>query len=358
MYDRYNIDLNADYLDNVCTHHYRWGMFPTIRMVELYNIRHDFPSIIPALETSAIRQMFAELSANYANDSYVRNRFMKLCGYKNVCYPLSDMYRTLGDISITLRTIANTHDISNYDKFARMIELTQHSDQVPVLYSRAEKWTDTKTETPNETTSTTGEKSSTNITADTTQSENTITRTETNDTSKRKTGTERTDKTNTETNSGTDVTNNNSNKSLTENIVNGVTAFDDENFHNDTNSDKGNTETETGSKSTTYGHSKSDSGNDTITYNTTEVTDNDVSENVSNDTSTTKSITGSDNSESTETKTRTGENTLTDIGQRLINDNMSMAELTAREMALLSIFDTYLLSLANELCLKCVDEVW
>lgn len=402
MYDRYNVELSNDYLNNTCTMGNRFGMFPTVEMIEEYNTINSRPSIIPTKETSQLRALFAEVIPSTDNNLFVLNRFKKLVGYRNILFPLSKRYPTLQEMSNELYNITNVHDIANYGKFARMLEVITQQNNIPVSFNRIEQWENEKTITPNETITTEGETNITNTSTDNTDTDGTTTRTTETDSTLSKTGTTATAKTGTDSTAGTDTnaktgteTERNENsrelggtdttttdgeKTISEEITNGITTFDNSSFNNDTNKQTqsttedditvdvsyGQTISDDGTKTTTYNTTDTITKSGTVTYNTTDTTthnttdttDTDTTETTVNDLTTERTSTNTGSSEKTETKTRTGENEETSNGHRYINTGLSMAELIERENVLLPVFDMYLLSIAREITLSSVEEIY
>lgn len=394
MYDRYNIELDENYLDNICTFQNRAGMFPTIEMLETYNELHSNPSIIPDTANSRIRALFAELIPNTANDTFVALRFRKLCGYKNLYLPLSKRYPTLSELNSFISNITYTHDILNYDKFARMIYIIAHQENIPVDFEKYEKWSIEKTDTPNETVTTENETSKTSTINDTVDNDGTVTKVTAHNEDNAKTGTEATARTGTDTTtltktgtigestsnterlSGSDITDTDIDKSLNETKTEKIAPFDSASFNNDTESTTYTTESEQTDSTVSYGKVTTDTGTktttnnttdteqvthlttDTTTYNINDTKDIDITDTTTTDTTTERTATTTDSGELTETKTRTGENEAAENGERWINSGLSLEELINRENKLLPIFDVYLMSIAKEISLNCIDDVW
>lgn len=350
MFDRYNVELTTDYLNNVCTMGNRFGMFPTIEMIEEYNTINFRPSLIPTKETSQLMALFVEVIPSTDTPLFAINRFKKLVGYKNVLFPLSKRYPTLQEMANALMTIISAHDIANYDKFARMLQVVSEQNNIPIIFNRVESWESEKTATPNETTTIEGESSITNTTTDTIDSDNTRTKTGAVDTTDIKTGTETTTRTGTDsiarTKTGTD--------GINETVTEKVAPFDSNTFNNEHETSK--------TSATTYNTNESDNTThntiDTLTHNTTDTINSDITETVIDDNTTERSIANSGTTETTQTRTHTGENEEAENGKRLINTGLSMAELIEKESKLLPVFDMYLLSIAREITLSCIEEVY
>lgn len=330
MYDRYNVELTSDYLNNICTMGNRFGMFPTVEMIEEYNTINFRPSLIPTKETSQLRALFAEVIPSTDNNLFVLNRFKKLVGYRNILFPLSKRYPTLLEMSNELYNITTVHDIANYGKFARMLQIVTEQNNIPISYNKVEQWESEKTITPNETITTEGEINNTNNTSDTIETDSTGTDTITGTDTDRKTG--------------TDTTQTGNTKTVNETITNTVAPFDSENFNNESKATTTNNTTDNTTTTTTYDTT------DALTKNTTNTKVDNIS--------TERTATNTGNTEKTETKTRTGENTEAENGHRYINTGLSMAELIERENVLLPVFDMYLLSIAREITLSSVEEIY
>lgn len=330
MYDRYNVELSSDYLNNTCTMGNRFGMFPTVEMVEEYNTINFRPSIIPTKETSQLRALFAEVIPSTDNNLFVLNRFKKLVGYRNILFPLSKRYPTLLEMSNELYNITTVHDIANYGKFARMLQIVTEQNNIPISFNKVEQWESEKTITPNETITTEGEINNTSNMSDTTETDSTGTDTITGTDTNRKTG--------------TDTTQSGTTKTVNETVSNTVAPFDSDDFNNESKVTTANSTTDSTATSTTYNTS------DALTKNTTNTKVDNIS--------TERTATNTGNTEKTETKTRTGENTEAENGHRYINTGLSMAELIERENVLLPVFDMYLLSIAREITLSSVEEIY
>lgn len=374
MIDRYNIELTPDYLNNVCTAENRFGMYPTIEMIETYNTINFRNSILPDTTNSQLRALFAEVIPSTADNLFALNRFKKLVGYKNNIFPLSKRFPTLQEIATELTTITTVHDIANYDKFARMLQVVSEHNDIPVAFNRVEQWETEKTDTPNETVTTESEHTNTSNTTDSTDKTESGTYTKTGTEARVKTGTEATAKTGTETTAinetvtktGTDSTTAGNTKNVNESVTQKIAPFDSANYNNNEETTTTNNTNDNGTSTITYNTSDAKTGNDTLTHNTTETITHNTTDtttfNTTNsdntDTTTDRTIVNTDNSESTETKTKTGENESTENGKRLINTGLSMAELIERENILMPVFDMYLMSIAREITLTCIDEVW
>lgn len=374
MIDRYNIELTPDYLNNVCTADKRFGMYPTIEMIEMYNTINFRNSIVPDIENSQLRALFAQIIPTTADNLFAQNRFKKLVGYKNNIFPLSKRFPTLQEISNELTNISTVHDVANYDKFARMLQIVSEHNDIPVSFNRVETWETEKTDTPNETITTESETTNNGHTTDNTEKTETGTAGKTGTEATVKTGTEATAKTGTETTginetntkTGTDSTLADNHKSINETVTQKVAPFDSDSYNNNEETTTTNQTNDNGMSSTTYNTTDTKTGTDTLTHNTTETithnTTNTTTYNTTdtdNTTTTTdRTIANTDSGEKSETKTRTGENEATENGKRLINTGLSMAELIERENVLMPVFDMYLMSIAREITLTCVDDVW
>lgn len=446
MWDRYNIVLNNDYF-NKCDKQHRYGMFPTFEILNHYLRDNNLPALMPTNETSPLIQLFETVLEHGIGDEFFFRRFYELYNYRNCCLPISNRFPNLDSICDRLRHMWVTHDMTNYNKFLRLMALVNRDDEFDPLYDKIEKWTATKTETPDTTETTSGSVTTANTTdvtidvslsrTDTgtvdTTTENTGTETIEN------TGTETTAKTGTETNvldgtlsnrgtenrtitntqtkTGTDTTTNNlkethggttttesdNTRTVAENKTTGVTSFDqtalfindDTLDTNGTISDDGETVvrhgqtiTNTGTSTIEHNTATTDTGANNLTLNTTQITDNTdtTTYNTSDtktlntenektlntetvvDTDTSLSTTGTTNTTnetvfdgsetSSLTKTKTGENLLEDVGKRLTNSGLSIAELQAREEQYKNLFDMYLNSVMSELSLFTVEEIW
>lgn len=394
MIDRYNIELTPDYLNNVCTADKRFGMYPTIEMIEKFNEINSNHSILPDTEQSRIRALFAELIPQTAEQNFIETRFIKLCGYKNTFIPLSKRFSNLGEIGDFIRNIAYTHDIVNYDKFARMIEVIANQENIPVDFDKYEKWQIDKTDTPNETITTENETTNTTNISDTTETDGTVTKAISDDTTSSKTGTEALQKTGTDTKTltktgtiseaisntkemdNTETTSETDYKTMSETKTETIAPFDSTNFNNDrqtetsgsnddqlskTVSNDGET-TETGTKTTTNNTTDTEQlthlTTDTTTYNIQELNNNEISDTTTTDNTIERTATNTETGEKSETKTRIGENEATENGERWTNNGLSLEDLLNREIKLIPIFDTYLMSIAREITLTCIDNVW
>lgn len=330
MYDRYNVELTSDYLNNTCTMGNRFGMFPTVEMIEEYNTINFRPSILPTKETSQLRALFAEVIPSTDTPLFAINRFKKLVGYRNILFPLSRRYPTLQEMANELMNITNVHDIANYGKFARMLQIVTEQNNIPISYNKIEQWESEKIITPDETITTAGEINNTSNISDTTETDSTGTDTITGTDTNRKTG--------------TDTIQAGTTKTVNETISNSVAPDDSNNFNNESQTTTTNNTTDNTSTTTTYNTS------DALTKNTT----NTKLDNISTE----RTAINTGNTEKTETKTRTGENTEAENGHRYINTGLSMAELIERESVLLPVFDMYLLSIAREITLSSVEEIY
>lgn len=418
MMDRYDIDITEDYL-NSCTYENKCGMFPTVEMIETYNETHNRPMIVPSTSLSQLRALFAQVIPATANDSYVKRRFNKLCGYKNIYLPLSKRYNNLSKLSNEILQIVHVHDISNYQRFERMLEIITQKNNIPLIYDSYSKYTHEKTETPNETITTAGEKSKTDTLSDTLTIDREVTEIGSVDRVDAKTGTETTEKTgtealaktgsdtktgtetlahtgtiqdanaNTRTLGGSDTTSTVQTQTIAQEKVNTVTTFDDTvDFNNDNKTDNNSTINKNIGETTNYGQTITDSGSDTktfnnsdttthntaMTHNTTDTTthntsdettyntrneiDSDTTNTTTEDTTHSRASTNTGSEEIEETKTRTGENAIEGSGERFSNKGLSMQELIARENLLFPVFDLYLLSIAKEITLSCIEEIW
>lgn len=226
--------------------------------------------------------------------SEIDDYFSSTFGYMNCCIPLSERYATLSTVINRIKVMWNNHDVANLEKFNRLIETITDNMEISPLYKYHKKWDSDETRTPN------------------------LTNTET------KTGTEAVGKTNTETLSGSDTTQ--SNGSSTESTVNGVTSFDQTaNFVNDDNSTSNTTDND--SKTVSYGKSIANNGTDTTTFNTT-----------------------------TQNKT-TGNDKNIGSGNEWYND-LSLAEIQARELAMNTILDIYFTSVLRHIGLATLEDIW
>lgn len=418
MLERYNIDIDSAYLNN-CTYEKKCGMFPTVEIVEQYNIINMRPSILPSTENSELRALFAQVIPSTADNLYALNRFKKLVGYKNVMFPLSKRYPSLQEISNELTTLTTIHDVSNYQRFERMLEIITQKNNIPLIYDSYSKYTHEKTETPNETITTAGEKSKTDTLSDTLTIDREVTEIGSMDRVDTKTGTETTAKTgtealaktgsdtktgtetlahsgtiqdsntNTRTLGGSDTTNEVQSQTIAQEKVNAVTTFDDVvDFNNDNKTNNsstinkntgetvnyGQTITDNGSNTKTLNNSDTTTHNTAMTHNTTDTTtydtsdettydtrneiDSDTTNTIAEDTTHSRAATNTGSEEIEETKTRTGENAIEGSGDRFSNRGLSMQELISRENLLLPVFDLYLLSIAKEITLSCIEEIW
>ena len=366
MIDRYNIELTPDYLNNVCTADNRCGMYPTIEMIEMYNTINFRNSIVPDVENSQLRALFAQTIPTTSDNLFAQNRFKKLVGYKNNIFPLSKRFPTLQEISNELTNITTVHDVANYDKFARMLQIVSEHNDIPVSFNRVETWETEKTDTPNETITTESETSNTSNTTDNTDKTETGTTTKTGTEATAKTGTETTGINETETKTGTDSTTVNNQKTVNETVTQKIAPFDSNDYNNHEETTTTNQTNDNDTSSITYNTTDTKTGNDTLTHNTTETTTHNTTNTTTYNTTDTdnsatttdRTIANTDNGEKSETKTRTGENEATENGKRLINTGLSMAELIERENILMPVFDMYLMSIAREITLTCVDYVW
>lgn len=358
MIDRYNIELTPDYLNNVCTADNRFGMYPTIEMIETYNTINFRNSILPSVDSSQLRALFAEVIPTTSDNLFALNRFKKLAGYKNNMFPLSKRFPTLQEIATELTTITTVHDIANYDKFARMLQVILEHNDIPVSFNRVEQWETEKTDTPNETVTTESEHTNTSNTTDNTEKTETGTFMKTGTEATAKTGTETTAINETNTKTGTESTTAGNTKTINETVTQKIAPFDSDNYNNHEETTTTNSTADNGTSTTTYNTSDAKTGNDTLTHATTDTTTFNTTNTDNTDTTTDRTIANTDNGEKSETKTRTGENESTENGKRLINTGLSMAELIEREDILMPVFDMYLMSIAREITLTCVDEVW
>lgn len=309
MNSRYDVEITSDYLDN-CTVDHKRGMFPTFEMLNEYSKIHEVRGVMPTRETSTLMTRLANLFEVSPGDEFLYQRFRDMCDYRNCCLPLSNKYKNLDDIITALRFRWIHHDVVNYNKFDRIAELEIRNNFDP-YFNIEEYWNKEATETPNETTQTTGD-SSVNISAagtSETNSENTETAAATINGQTRetetatKTGTETTAKTGTETanitdttthtgtenreikrngsdtetgtktetHSGSDIVTTTNTKQIAENNTTGVTSFDQTaNFINDETEDHNNTTTDNGSETTQHGHVVTTSSSNQIQHNTTD----------------------------------------------------------------------------------------
>lgn len=358
MYDRYNVELTNDYLNNTCTMGNRFGMFPTVEMIEEYNTINFRPSILPTKQTSQLRALFAEVIPSTDSPLFAINRFKKLVGYRNILFPLSMRYPTLQEMANELMNITSVHDIANYGKFARMLQVVTEQNNIPVTFNKIEQWENEKVSTPNETISTESEQNNTTTITDNTENGGTVTTATTTAKTDRKTGTDTTAKTGTESTSGNESDTMSDVKSLSETITEKVAPFDSETFNNEKETTTTNRLAEDKTESKTNSETLTHNTTDTTTHNTTDTINGTISETETINTTVDKSVSNLGNTEKTETKTRTGENEETENGHRYINTGLSMAELIERENVLLPVFDMYLLSIAREITLSSVEEIY
>lgn len=303
----YNIEIDNNYVED-CTFEKKAGMYPTFDIINEYTYRSGQPDIMPTQEASPIiDRLVTDLGYSY---STISNYYKEILGYRNCLLPLSKRYPNLRTISTRLRTLWHNHDQINKVKFDRLITVITEMADISPLYNKHIKSSSEGVTTPNLTDTVSINDTQTNQTTVT----DTYNSTDTHGGQDTKT-TQNSDQTNTST-------------------VNGVTSFDQsENFVNNDNSVSSDSttgnETETKSFGETLAHTGSDSHgtNGTIT-----------------------------NSGSHTTQKR-GTSTQTNDGDTWVSD-LTLAEAQKREEALYSILDAYFNSVAHDIALYTLEEIW
>lgn len=331
--NRYDILVDNAYLES-CTYTNKAGMYPTFDIINKFcQTSAIVDSIIPTTETSEVIDSFADYFGYATIVSYFKNNF----GYRNCFLPLSKSYPSLQSIAFRLRSMWAIHDNINKQKFFRLLDTVTNAANISPLYNKHKKWSSDDVVTPNLVDATTG----------TNTRENDTTSTRTLNISDAKTGTETLQKTNTETHSGQDVVNGSSTVTTANETVNGITAYDRNDFANNDNSLLNGNQTTSSQTSTSYGENIADNGTDTMTFNTTQRntgTDTNVTDGSISDTFNTR-------------KTKTGTNTKESDGDVWETD-ISMAEAQKRESAMVSILSIYFNSVMHDLALYTVEEIW
>lgn len=226
----YNIVIDNDYLDK-CTSQHKNGMFPTFEIL-FKHIEHTSES---PLMPSVLNSKIINALSDYFTFDEINNYFISIGSYRNVCIPLSKRYMNLTAVCDRIRQMWYNHDLSNSEKFIRLITVLTEQNQISPLYNRQTKYVKNETTTPN------------------------TTATET------RTGTESLGKGTVETLGGRDtqtITND-----TTETTTNSVSPENTNEFYNSDKNTIVNGGTDT--KETSYGKTTTMSGTDTKTYNTT-----------------------------------------------------------------------------------------
>lgn len=332
MMNNYDIMITPAYL-NSCTFPEKCGMFPTFEIINAYTEQSSVNDIIPTTETSPIMDNLSEYFGYNSIVSYYKNNYR----YRNVMLPISRQYPSLNAIAFRLRTMWALHDVTNKQKFLRLIDTITNAANISPLYNKHKKWTSEDVTTPNTTEATTG----------TNTRDNDTTLTQTLNISDAKTGTEQKQKNGTEAHSGQDVITSNSTTTTANETVNGVTAYDTTNFANNDNSVLNGNETVTAQEGTTYGENITNTGTDTTTYNTTR-----------RNTGTDTKVTDGTETETLNTrKTKTGTETQESTGDEYESD-ISLAEAQRRESAMTSILTMYFESVMHDLSLYTLEDIW
>lgn len=295
MESNYNVKIDTNYIES-CQYPNKMGMYPTFDILEEFVAIQGFDNIVPTPQTSTIiGRLVNELGYSYSN---IMQYYKEVFGYRNCCLPISVRYSNLIKIYNRIRIMWLAHDMVNATKFDRLITTITQASEISPLFNKHRKWEETE-----------GKDITGTITS-------------------RKTGTETLAKNDSQALSGQDVTNINKTDNTTDTTVNGVTSFDQStNFVNNDNTTENINNTISSTEGTTYGKTISNTGTDTTTHNTT----------------TSDSEIRSDDTD------RNGDEWISE---------MSLAEAQKRELALNTILDQYFASVAHDICLCTLEEIW
>lgn len=295
MESNYNVKIDTNYIAS-CQYPNKIGMYPTFDILEEFIAIQGFDNLVPSTQTSTImHRLVDELGYSYNN---IMQYYKEVFGYRNCCLPISVRYNNLTKIYNRIRLMWLAHDMVNATKFDRLITTITQANEISPLFNTHRKWEETE-----------GKDITDTITS-------------------RKTGTETLAKNDSQALSGQDVTNLNKTDNTTDTTVNGATSFDQStNFVNNDNTTENINNTITSTEGTTYGKTITNTGTDTTTHNTT----------------TSDSEIRSDDTD------RNGDEWISE---------MSLAEAQKRELALNTILDQYFASVAHDICLCTLEEIW
>lgn len=336
MYN-YDIELTDEYISQ-CDYQHHGGMYPTFEIIDRWAEIHNRPPIIPTPETSDIINALTDYLPYETIEKWYKLTF----GYQNVLVPLSKKYPDLGSIYDMLVTRWRVHDVVNALKFNRMLYITADESHIDPIYNKYSKYNTTDDTTKSETRET--------------DNTDTITK----NTTDKKTGTDTTANTGTVKTDGTDNTTTaeavqhggTDSEQMTANTAttNGVTTYDQTaNFVNSTNSvtpsdrntttTHGETITTNGTDNTTTSETRTDNTNKQTTYNTI------------------NTLTGTDTHVTDGTVTVSGTGTGAGTGEKWETD-LSIDEMLERENKLAAVVIRYLASVANEIVLHTLMDIW
>lgn len=295
MENNYNVKIDTNYIAS-CQYPNKIGMYPTFDILEEFIAIQGLDNLVPTAQTSTIMgRLVDELGYSYNN---IMQYYKEVFGYRNCCLPISVRYNNLTKIYNRIRLMWLAHDMVNATKFDRLITTITQASEISPLFNTHRKWEETE-----------GKDITGTITS-------------------RKTGTETLAKNDSQALSGQDVTNLNKTDNTSDTTVNGVTSFDQStNFVNNDNTTENINNTISSTEGTTYGKTITNTGTDTTTHNTT----------------TSDSEVRSDDTD------RNGDEWISE---------MSLAEAQKRELALNTILDQYFASVAHDICLCTLEEIW
>lgn len=295
MENNYNVKIDTNYIAS-CQYPNKIGMYPTFDILEEFVAIQGFDNIVPTDQTSTIiHRLVDELGYSYNN---IMQYYKEVFGYRNCCLPISVRYNNLTKIYNRIRLMWLAHDMVNATKFDRLITTITQASEISPLFNKHRKWQETE-----------GKDITGTITS-------------------RKTGTETLAKNDSQAQTGTDTTTLGKTDNTSDTTVNGVTSFDQsENFVNNDNTTENINSTINSTEGTTYGKTITNTGTDTTTHNTT----------------TSDSEIRSDDTD------RNGDEWISE---------MSLAEAQKRELALNTILDQYFASVAHDICLCTLEEIW
>lgn len=307
MMSNYDTAIDEAYVEG-CTYPNKNGMFPTFDILEKYHTMHPtFLAVMPTASESEIISMLVDAGYSYPS---ITNYYKQVLGYRNCLLPLSVRYPNLSTISTRIHQIWLNHDIVNEEKFARLISTITDSLEISPLYNRHIKTSADDVTTPNLTDTTT--------TQGTKQNQSTLT--DTYDS--------------TDTHGGQDTTVTSGNDTTNTSTVNGVTSFDQsQNFVNNDNTTSNDHTTSSENETKSFGETLAHTGSDTHATNG-RVTDN-----------------------TTVTARKQGTSTYEHDGDRWESD-LSLAQARVRESALTPILDLYFASVAHDISLFTLEEIW
>lgn len=295
MENNYNVKIDTNYIAS-CQYPNKIGMYPTFDILEEFVAIQGFDNIVPTAQTSTIiGRLVDELGYSYNN---ITMYYKEVFGYRNCCLPISVRYNNLTKIYNRIRLMWIAHDMVNATKFDRLITTITQASEISPLFNKHRKWEETE-----------GKDITGTITS-------------------RKTGTETLAKNDSQVHSGTDTTTLGKTDNTSDTTVNGVTSFDQSaEFVNNDNTTESINSTINSTEGTTYGKTIANTGTDTTTHNTT----------------TSDSEIRSDDTD------RNGDEWISE---------MSLAEAQKRELALNTILDQYFASVAHDICLCTLEEIW